>query len=313
MKMMSRCLLISLLLSGCSLNLSTSTNKIKVESVKISYNGSTDVLGGDKIRAYAEVTGEGEKKVDWVSSDESLARVENGYILFYNVAEDKNVTITAKSTDDPSVTDTREFTIKYCDLNLKNSRGIYDNSNYLDEGVVSVENGNTALMFNGVYGTKWYVEAEITPLDLGTDKDQSPKFGIMAGTSDLGFWNSFCKNVFYYVEANNPMRKDSWTTLKFVGQNATNSDWNWRDTKKVTLNEENAVTVDEAFKIGMLRDGTTYYLFATLNNEYQMVQQVENASMAANEPSYAWIGGWSSGYSVSNVKTLLNDAADSML
>ena len=319
MKKISTCLLLSLLISGCSfnfgLNTSTSTNKINVESVKISYDGSLDVICGDKIRAHATVVGEGEKRVDWISSDESLARVENGYILFYNVQEDKKVTITAQSSDDPSVKDSREFTINYCKLNLKNSRGNYDNSTYLEDGVVSVENGNTALMFNGVYGTKWYVEADITPLDLGTEKDQSPKFGIMAGTSELGFYNSFCKNVFYYVDAKSPMRNDSWTSLGFVGQNSTNSGWASFNKKedKVTLNKENAVTVNEPFKMGMLRDGTTYYLFATMNDEYKVVKQFENASIPATEDSYAWIGGWSSGYSVSNVKTLLNDDVNQML
>ena len=41
--------------------------------------------------------------------------------------------------------------------------------------------------------------------------------------------------------------------------------------------------------------------------------EVENTTMTKDEASYAWIGGWASGYSVSDVKTLLNDEVNSML
>ena len=292
---------------------SSITEKVTVSSVAISYDGETDVLAGSTVKLSADVKlSDGSKgKVDWSTSDETIAKVTNGSVQFRNVLEDKEVTITATSKDDKSKSASITFTVKYSPINFANSRGNFDSSLFLEDGQVIVEKGDSALMFNEVYGTKWYVEAEITPSDdLGTPEDQYPKFGIMTGLSSEGVWNQEQKTLFYFVDAQNPAATNSWTAMGFVGQNDNYTDWNWGGVQGASVSGDNKFAKNETTKIGLMRDGIHYYLFAGRDNGYGVIKHIVNDHFAADEASYAWIGGWQTAYTVSGASYLIGDAID---
>ena len=327
---MKKCLPISLLVSllcfgaaGCgggktssqtsNTPTSSSVAKVVVESVGIEYDGETTVLAGSSIKLSAEVKmSDGSKgKVEWSTSDESVAIVNNGSVKFKNVLEDKTVTITATSKDDASKSASITFTAKYSPINFANSRGNFDSSLFLEDGSVIVEKGDAALMVNEVYGTKWYVEAEITPSDdLGTPEDQFPKFGIMTGSSAGGVWNQEQKTLFYFVDAQNPASTNSWTSMGFVGQNDNYTDWNWGGVQGAAVTGDNNFAKNEATKIGLMRDGIDYYLFAGREDGYGVIKHIVNDHFAADEASYAWFGGWQTAFTLSNVSYLIGDAVD---
>ena len=292
---------------------SSITEKVTVTSVEIEYDGETDVLAGSTVKLSADVKlSDGSKgKVDWSTSDETIAKVTNGSVQFRNVLEDKEVTITATSKDDKSKSASITFTVKYSPINFANSRGNFDSSLFLEDGQVIVEKGDSALMFNEVYGTKWYVEAEITPSDdLGTPEDQYPKFGIMTGLSSEGVWNQEQKTLFYFVDAQNPAATNSWTAMGFVGQNDNYTDWNWGGVQGASVSGDNKFAKNETTKIGLMRDGIHYYLFAGRDNGYGVIKHIVNDHFAADEASYAWIGGWQTAYTVSGASYLIGDAID---
>lgn len=290
---------------------SSTVEQIVVTSVSIEYDGETTVLAGTTAKLSANVESTGSGKVTWSSSNEDVAKVVNGSVSFRNVAADTEVTITATSREDETKSASITFTVKYSAINFANSRGNYDNSLFLDEGVVEVEKGDSALLFNGVYGTKWYVEAEVTPLDLGSEGDQYPKFGIMTGDSADGMWNYECKNLFYFVDAQNPATTNSWTGLGFVGQNDEHSDWNWGSNSAASVAGTNAFRKGEPTKMGLLRDGCNYYLYAGVGEGYGVVKHVVNTHFAADEATYAWFGGWVTSYSLANVVVKVGNEVDS--
>jgi len=290
---------------------SSTVEQIVVTSVSIEYDGETTVLAGTTAKLSANVESTGSGKVTWSSSNEEVAKVVNGSVSFRNVAADTEVTITATSREDETKSASITFTVKYSAINFANSRGNYDNSLFLDEGVVEVEKGDSALLFNGVYGTKWYVEAEVTPLDLGSEGDQYPKFGIMTGDSADGMWNYECKNLFYFVDAQNPATTNSWTGLGFVGQNDEHSDWNWGSNSAGSVAGTNAFRKGEPTKMGLLRDGCNYYLYAGVGEGYGVVKHIVNTHFAEDEATYAWFGGWVTSYSLANVVVKVGNEVDS--
>ena len=205
-------------------------------------------LAGSTAKLSANVVmSDGSKgKVEWSTSDESVAIVNNGSVKFKNVLEDKSVTITATSKDDSSKSASITFNVKYSPINFANSRGNFDSSLFLEDGQILVEKGDSALMFNEVYGTKWYVEADVTPSDdLGTPTDQYPKFGIMTGSSAEGIWNQEQKTLFYFVDAQNPAATNSWTAMGFVGQNDNYTDWNWGGVQGASVSGDNKFAKNE--------------------------------------------------------------------
>ena len=327
---MKKCLPITLLVSllcfgaGCTPKNSSSTGgntptsssvapQVTVSSVEIEYDGETTVLAGStaKLSAEAKMSDGSKGKVVWSTSDENVAKVTNGTVAFKNVLEDATVTITATSKDDSSKSASVTFEVKFTAINFANSRGNFDSSLYLEENSVIVEKGDSALLFNEVHGTKWYVEADVTPsTDLGTESDQYPKFGIMTGTDANGYWNTECKNVFYFVDAQHPATANSWTSLGFVGQNDTHSDWNWGGVQGASVSAENKFAKEETTKMGLMRDGVHYYLFAGNGDGYGVVKHIVNEAFAADEATYAWFGGWQSAYTLSNPTYLIGDEVD---
>ena len=330
---MKKCLPITLLVSllcfgaGCTPKNSSSTGgntptsssvapQVTVSGVEIEYDGETTVLAGStaKLSAEAKMSDGSKGKVVWSSSNEDVAKVTNGTVAFKNVSEDATVTITATSKDDSSKSASVTFEVRFTAINFANSRGNFDSSLYLEENSVIVEKGDSALLFNEVHGTKWYVEVDVTPsTDLGTETDQYPKFGIMTGSDANGYWNTECKNLFYFVDAQNPATTSSWTGLGLVGQNDTHSDWAWTtDNKGFSVSGDNKFAKEETTKMGMLRDGVNYYLYAGRGDGYGVVKHFVHEMFAADEASYAWFGGWQSAYTISNPTYLIGDEVDVM-
>lgn len=329
---MKKCLPITLLVSllcfgaGCTPKQSSTSStggttptsssvapKVTVSSVEIEYDGETTVLAGStaKLKAEAKMSDGSKGKVEWSTSDENIAKVNNGIVSFKNVLEDSTVTITATSKEDSSKSASVTFEVKFTAINFANSRGNFDSSLYLEENSVIVEKGDSALLFNEVHGTKWYVEADVTPsTDIGTENDQYPKFGIMTGTDANGYWNTECKNLFYFVDAQHPATANSWTSIGFVGQNDTNSDWNWGSVQGGAVSAENKFAKEETTKMGLMRDGIHYYLFAGRGEGYGVVKHIINDHFGDDEATYAWFGGWQTAYTLSNATYLIGDEVD---
>ena len=139
---MKKCLPITLLVSllcfgaGCTPKQSSTSStggttptsssvapKVTVSSVEIEYDGETTVLAGSTAKLKAEVKmSDGSKgKVEWSTSDENIAKVNNGIVSFKNVLEDSTVTITATSKEDSSKSASVTFEVKFTAINFANS------------------------------------------------------------------------------------------------------------------------------------------------------------------------------------------------
>lgn len=294
---------------------------ITVDSVEIS--GATDgeeVFDGSNVRLSAEVKGSQDGlKVSWSSSDESLATVVNGVVKFGSVTEDKQVTITATSKDDATKSDSITFNVKHCVINLAASRGNNDSSLLMSEGIIVSEvDPNTALVYSDVYGTKWYVEAEII-VDAQSESDDYPKFGIMTGTSEDAVWNGSTpelvnKNLFFYNDQIRGEASKGWASFNVVGQNAEHTDWAWgAQIGPFSVAADDKVQMGTPYRMGLLRDGVNYYMFyAAEGQEMVCYKHVVYKDIAACEASYAWLGGWNTGVTVGAFKALIGDAADEM-
>ena len=298
-------------------------SKVTVDSVKLEMSDNselpTHVFDGSSIRLTAKVKGSQEGlKVDWVSSDETLATVKNGVVKFAAVTEEKEVTISAVSKDDNTKKASHTFTIKHCLLDLANSRGNnMDTSCFMEDGSVYVEAGDVALKFADVYSTKFYVEATIV-IDSQNESDAYPKFGIMVGSDSATGWNTttadtVVKNAFFYGDQQRASQSAGWTSFNFVPQNAEHTDWAWgNQLGGFNVSAENKWSFGEEYTIGLLRDGVNYYLFAKDGEGIKCYKHVVYTDFAADEACYAWIGGWNTGVTVSNLKCLVGDDADAM-
>ncbi len=309
-------------LASCGSKPSTPTTSVQeavtVESVTISGYDETRVLGGTNVNLTADVKSNRSDlklKVTWSTSDDKVATVKNGVVRFLKVSENKEVTITATSNDDNSKSASVKFTVVHSTIDLANSRGNIDSSMFLSDGVLSTEIGDVALVYDSVYSTKWYVEATIT-LDDFLESDLYPKFGIMTGTSAGGYWNVSAekfKNAFFYVDTMKNSLSTGWTSFNFVTQTELLDDWAWSSQKGgFSISNEDKVTRGNEFKMGLLRDGTDYYLFTMKGEEIFCYNHVEWDGIAADEPSYAWVGGWATAVTVKDFKALTGDEVDKM-
>lgn len=306
---------------------STTEAKITVTDVKITdSDGNTitsaiSVFDGSTYSLKALVTADGgTKKVDWSSSDTKVASVTNGTVKFLNVTEQKSVTVTATSKDDKTKSATVTFNVFHSLVDLKNSKGNdLDTSLYMDDGTISFTNGDSAVLLSDVHGTKWYVQADIKMTEFGDDK--YPKFGIMSGNKQ-GDWNTTTEtsqtyNNFFYVDAMASSVATGWNSFNVVCQNEALTDWDW-NTQLGAVKSDFNVKTDEAYTMGMLRDGQDYYLFLGQAGENETdfkptcVKHVVDKHIAEDMETYAWFGGWSTGAELSNIKALTGDAVDSM-
>lgn len=303
---------------------SSSTEPIVVNSVEISGYSDTTVFDLTNLTLKAEVNATKggapvEKlKVDWSTSDEKVATVKNGIVKFLKVSEDTKVKVIATSRDDKTKKGEVEFTVKHGLINLSNSKGAeLDASALMEEGTIYTEPGDTALIYSDIFGTKWYVEAEITIEAIG--EDDYPKIGIMTGTDEMGNWNATidasnpCKNAFFYCDTVKAQQGSGWTNFNFVGQNEGHTDWDWgRQTGAFSVTAADKTAIGMPTKMGLLRDGVDYYLYAMKGGELTCYKHVVYTDIAADEPTYAWIGGWKDGATIGGFKALVGDEVNQL-
>ncbi len=295
---------------------SSSKPTVTVTSVRITGYDSTQVMDNSSLTLKAEVEGSAKNlRVNWSTSNEQVATVTNGIVRFKGVAADSEVTITATSRDDQTKFDSVTFQVKHGIINTANSRGSIDTSMIFEDGTITTDIGDTALLFADVYGTRWYVETTIT-INEFLETENYPKIGLMTGTDSNGFWNGLdMKNYFFYIDA--LKAQSSWTNFNFVAQNEAGTDWDWGHQKApFTVAGTDKAEKGMPFKMGLLRDGADYFLFAekTVDGEKQMYAYAHTniTDIAADEPSYAWIGGWSTSYTISDYRALVGEQVDGM-
>ena len=331
MKKLPILLLSSLLLLGCVVGCGEETSSTpggqtsdtnstpaasNINSVTIQNPGVTEVVAGSTLKLTVYVDGPSGSKVTWESSDETVATVRNGTVTFKDVEEDKEVTITAISRDDSSKKDSLTFTVKDCVIDLTRSRGEVDALLFEEEGIY-VQAGESALMYEEVYGTKWYVETTLTITDL-LDSDDYPKVGLFSGTNEDGYWNGSSdtitnKNALFYVDSMLANKGSGWNVLNFVGQNDIFTDWDWNNQNGyISLSSEDKVKLNSEFTMGLLRNGVNYYLYAKKGASVICYKHVVYEAIAADEPSYAWLGGWAVGYNAKNFKAYVGDEVDAL-
>lgn len=313
--------------TGGGNTLTTTESSVTVESVTIANeSGTTNVLGGSKTNLTYSVKGSATGlKVDWSSSDTDIATVKNGAVKFANVTENKEVTITATSRDDATKSDSITFNVHHSPINLSTSTANeLDYSSYLEEGIIThTYGGDPSILFNGVYGTQWYVEAELSIEDFAESENYA-KYGIMTGTSENGTWMSAAdgvKTAFYYVALDRSDMSGGWKSLSMVPLNSELNNWDWsgKHVADFSVANDDKAMLGESFRIGLLRDGINYYCFyGTVNNEEdgEASTASEDNSMkcyasgqwstiAADEPSYAWIGGFQTSATIKNIRTVV--------
>lgn len=303
---------------------SSSAEQLVINSVEISGYSDTTVFDLTNMTLKAEVKGTkggnavSGLKVDWSTSNEKVATVKNGIVKFLKVSEDTTVKVIATSRDDKTKKGEVEFTVKHSLINISNSKGAeLDHSAFMDEGTIYTEPGDTALIYSDVFGTKWYVEAEFTIEAIG--EDNFPKFGIMTGTDEMGNWNATidaanpCKNVFFYCDTIKAQQGSGWTNFNFVGQNEGHTDWDWgRQNGAFSVPAADKTAIGMPTKMGLLRDGVDYYLYAMKGGELTCYKHVVHTDIAADEPTYAWVGGWNDGATIGGFKALVGDEVDKM-
>jgi len=297
--------------------------KVTVTSVTITTSDGTNlteddliVLDGSSLSLKATVVADsGNKKVTWSTSDDTIAKVTNGVVRFLKVTENKQVTITATSNDDNTKKDSKTFTVKHSIIDLDNSRANgLDTSLFKDEGSIITDPGDVALVYADVYDTTWYVQADIT-LDSFSESDAYPKFGILSGNKK-GYWNTTTEtesvyNNFFYVDSQTSSKETGWNSFNLVTQNDGLTDWNW-GAQIGGCTSANNVKMAEAFTMGLLRSGQDYYMFLKVgeNDELKCVKKATDTHIAADMATYAWVGGWSTGVTVSNFVALNGEAAE---
>ena len=309
---------VPLVLTGCSTgegggNTPAGSKGSGVTSVKITGADETTVLDGTRVSLKAKVTAdEGvSEKVTWKSSDEAVAKVQNGVVNFGKVSEEKKVTITATSSADANKSDSVEFTVKHSPFDLKNSRGGADTSCYLDDGSFIIEDPtDIALIYADVHDTRWYVEATIT-VESFLPGDDYPKIGIMASDRDDGMWcYEESHQFFYYVDT--VAAASTWSSMNAVMENEELLNWDWgHQISPATASP--AVKKGQAFKMGLMRDGNKFYQFYGQASDMtlKLVGAFEYNSFGENA-NYVWVGGWATAMTVSDPKCMVGDAINTL-
>ena len=284
-----------------------------VTGVAIDKVDETTVLDGTRVSLKAKVSGdEGvSQKVKWSSSDDSVATVTNGVVNFLKVSEEKKVTITAAAQEDANFKDSVEFTVEHSPFDLKNSRGNPDTSLFFDDGSFIIEDPqDIALIYSDVHDTRWYVEATIIINDADPT-DAYPKFGIMASERDDGFWtHEKSHQIFYYVDS--VRDGNTWSNMNVVKENDTLDNWDWAGQLSPTTASP-SVKRGEAFKMGLMRDGSNFYQFYGKASDLslKMVGSFEYNSFG-DQANYVWVGGWKEAAVISDAKCMVGDEIDAL-
>ena len=311
---------VPLVLTGCTTgegggggNTPAGSKGSGVSSVKITGADETTVLDGTRVSLKAAVTADDgvSTKVTWKSSDEAVAKVQNGVVSFGKVSEEKKVTITATSSADANKSDSVEFTVEHSPFDLKNSRGGADTSLYLDDGSFIVEDPtDIALIYADVHATRWYVETTMQ-IDKFLEGDPYPKVGIMASDRDDGAWcYEGSHQIFYFVDS--AAAASTWSAMNVVMENDDLTNWDWGHLLSPATASP-AIRKGEAFKLGLMRDGNKFYQFygKATDMALKAVGSFEYNSFG-EEANYVWVGGWASALTVSDPVWMVGDEIDSL-
>lgn len=298
---------------------SSSDATIAVTSVTIAAPDSLKVVDNSNLSLKATVlpATASNTKVTWSSSDEAIATVTNGIVKFKSVAVEATVTIAATSKADATKHDALTFTVEHGVINFATSRGTnLDTSMYLDDGSVSVDPGDTALIYSDVASAKWYVEAGIT-IDSFNEADIFPKVGIMTSNKDDGYWNEDTSeaNGFFYVDSALSGKTAGWTSFNFVKSNDAFTDWDWNNQLGAfAVDADSKVTLGSKFKMGLLRDGADYYALVgkVADSALTCYKHFVWKGLAADAPSHAWVGGWNTGFTATGFKAVTGAAVDAL-
>jgi hypothetical protein len=246
-----------------------------------------------------------------------VATVTNGVVKFKAVTGESTVTITVTSKADATKHDALTFTVKHGVIDFATSRGTnLDTSMYLDDGSLSVEPGDTALIYSDVASAKWYVEAGVT-IDSFGGTDNFPKVGIMTSNKADGYWNEDTTeaNGFFYIDSALSGETAGWTNFNFVKSNDAFTDWDWNNQLGAfAVDGDSKVTLGSGFKLGLLRDGVDYYALVgkTSDSTLTCYKHFVWGGIAADAPSYAWVGGWSTGFTAKDFKAVTGGAVDAL-
>ena len=275
-----------------------------------------DILDNNVYELTAEVDTDSSqssaRRVDWSVSDDTIAQIDNGYLTVGNVLEaDKTLTVTATSRADATKSDSVTFTLHHSPIDLVNSRPLnsIDTYDFIEEGVMAQTDdlSDTSMIFAGVYSTKWYVQADIRITSLN-ESDNYPKFGLMTGTNEYGVWQDGM-NPFSMFFIDSQRLQSSWNSLGWVNSNDAMTDWNWGGAKYNSVSP--AVEMRQWFRLGLLRDGTTYSVFfGHSSDEYATYKRVATytwTGVSADQPSYAWIGGFKAAVEIQNANAFVDE------
>ena len=307
---------------------SVSTPSVVVKSVTITDDEgeepTTDVFDNCDIQLKANVSVENssdkaDTKVTWsVDKPEVASVTSTGLVTIEQIATDtETVTVTATSKVDNTKSASVTLNIKHSLINILNSKPVsLDTENYYEDGVIEQGDNtvDTGLIYADVYGTKWYVETELRVMSLDPT-DAYPKFGIMTGTDQYATWQDGKHPFgFYYVDLAQAST-NNWTGVNFVVNNDSMTDWAWgSQLGGAQLGEK--IELTKKFKLGLMRDGADYYYFyGSDSNNYETFKcyrHVKWEGIAADEPSYAWVGGFRTAVKAGGFKALVGDAADAM-
>ncbi len=233
---------------------------VKPTSIEILNADSTDAWTEETLQLDVAITPEeASGLVKWESSDPEVATVsENGLVSFLVPGQ---VTITATSLEDPSMSDSVTFTVKggffRSDLGSP-----YWNVTQQSEGEnsqVKLEIDNTMLGYHSCYladvmDTRYYVE--------GTFKvDAQISAWVWQG---FGFGSGLSESSTRYFIFSPRVDGQGNDYNKFIVKDLPNETWPAITTRSQTWGENGLDNIDwrnQTVKIAMMRDENTYYYF----------------------------------------------------
>lgn len=298
---------------------SEETSVAPAVTVEIADPETLDVYDNTSTTLSASVTNASADTVTWSSSNSEVATVdETGLVTFLNVSADTTVTITATSTEDTTASDSVTFNVEDCVIRFDLSYGGgeaqgsgLDTSMFdLDGTVITETYGDVGIVYD-LCDTKWYVEAEIT-LDDFNPSDSYPKFGIISADSNPGKWSQSGQTYMMYyancgLDGRHNMSGSGFNTYSVV--TGSGSSWSWGNDLGATFYCEAADQFQqgEPFKLGLLRDGTTYYQYALKDGEIVAYGSFTYTGISADTPSYPFIGGFGCQVTVGGFKSATGD------
>ena len=112
--------------------------------------------------------------------------------------------------------------------------------------------------FGKVYDKKWYVEFEVKYISsIDETIDEYPKIGIMYGNNPCHYDDNVSTSSYYYLDYTYYGVKGEWHRFGFVKSVNNRFDWS----NSTTYNLDKYFYVNKYYKVGMLRNDNSYYLY----------------------------------------------------